>query len=61
MNLACPVVCAALQILQKVLQQTAEQREATVSCQVDGRGVTEDEQCAALKVLEVSNETVAPQ
>ncbi|KAK9918119.1 hypothetical protein WJX75_001412 [Coccomyxa subellipsoidea] len=43
----------ALQILQKTLQQTAVQREATISCEADGRGVTEDEQCAALKVLEV--------
>ncbi|BDA49128.1 hypothetical protein COCOBI_13-2380 [Coccomyxa sp. Obi] len=43
----------ALQVLQKILQQTAVQREATISSDADGRGVTEDEQCAALKVLEV--------
>ncbi len=47
--------CAALQILQNILEQTAVQREATISCEGDGRGVTEDEQCAALKVLEVRN------
>lgn len=44
---------AALQVLQEILQQTAVQREATISSDADGRGVTEDEQCAALKVLEV--------
>lgn len=44
---------AALQVLQETLQQTAVQREATISSDADGRGVTEDEQCAALKVLEV--------
>ena len=47
--------CAALQILQNILQRTAVQREATISCEGDGRGVTEDEQCAALKILEVRN------
>ncbi len=44
---------AALKVLQKILQQTAVHREATISSHADGRGVTEDEQCAALKVLEV--------
>lgn len=49
-----PHTTAVLELVLPTIEVRATQRNALVRSGADARSVTEDEQCAALKVLEAS-------